>query len=193
MSVILSTSSSSSAKSLTQLYYGNRDSSKSTRSASLTLSRSIGRSGNIVRVSASKHVPPGRLGRVYLLFPISRHDPHTCRSLGTVRAICAPVSERTPSSRDPEIARLAIRCIYPADRDPDYADQRDLGLFPSVDCSPLLSPVDIGVVCHTAIIVDLDPAMLYFLEVTWLPMLIGGPNRGFDKNGCPRKPDRVRC
>ena len=128
-----------------------------------------------------------------MLFLNSPRDIRTCRSLVTDRATYVPVSERNPPSRDPEIARLAIRCICPADRDPDYADQRDLGLFPSVDCSPPLSPVDIGVVYHTAIIVDLDHAMLYFLEVTWLPMLIGGPNRGFDKKGCPRKPDRVRC
>ena len=70
-----------------------------------------------------------------------------------------PVSERTPPSRDPEIARLAIRYIWSADRDPDYADQRDLELLPSVDCSPPLSPVDNGVVCQNAIIVDLDLAI----------------------------------
>ena len=95
-----------------------------------------------------------------------------------VRVTYVPVSERTPPLRDPEIARLAIRCICPADCDPDYADQRDLELLPSVDCSLQLSPVDNSVVCQNVIVMDLDLATRYSLEVTWLPTLIGGPNRG---------------
>ena len=112
---------------------------------------------------------------------------------GTVSTTYVPVSERNPPSRDPEIARLAIRCICPADRDPDYADQSDLELLPSVDCSPSLSTVDNGVVCLTAIVVDLDLASRDSLEVTWLPTLIGSPNRGSNKTGCHRESDRVRC
>ena len=44
-----------------------------------------------------------------------------------------PILERTLPSRDPEIARLAIHYICPADRESDKADQRDLKLLPSVD------------------------------------------------------------
>ena len=96
--------------------------------------------------------------------------------------------ECTLPSRDSEIAILAIRCIYPAAVDPDYADQRDLKLLPSVDFSPPLSPVDSGVVFHSAIVVDLDLAMRYSLEVTLLPTLIGGPNRGSEKKGVTVSP-----
>ena len=98
-----------------------------------------------------------------MLFPTSQRDPRTRRSLEMFRARYAPNSKRTPPSRDLEIVRLAIRCICPADRDPDYADRRDLGLLPSLDCSPPLSPVVIGVVCHTAIVVNLGLAMRYSL------------------------------
>ena len=144
----------------------------------LLFSRSFVRSGTFVRVSTSSHVPPGRLGGVYLLLPISQRDPRTCPSLGTVRATYRPTFKRTLLSCDPEIARLTIRCIRPADRDPDYADQRDLRLLLLVDRSRLISFVDFGVVCHSTIVVDLDLAMRNSLEVTCLPTLTGGPNRG---------------
>ena len=71
------------------------------------------------------------------------------------------------------MARFAIHYICPADR--------DLKLLPLVDCSPSLSPVDSDVVYHTAVVVDLDLAMRYSLEVTWLITLIVGPNRGLNK------------
>ena len=147
----------------------------------------------IVRVSASTHVPLGRLGNAYLLFPNSKRDHRTCRSFELVHATYVPIFKRTLHSRDPEIERLAIYYICPADRDLNYANRRDLILLPSVDSSPSLSPVDSGVVCHTAIVVDLDLAIRYSLDVTWLPTLIGGPNRGSEIMRCYREPDRVRC
>ena len=86
-----------------------------------------------------------------------------------------PISERTLPSRDPEIAGLAIRCICPADR--------DHVLLPSIDCSPLLSTVDSGVVCHTAIVVDFDLAMHYPLELTWISTVIGGSYHDTERMG----------
>ena len=86
-----------------------------------------------------------------------------------------PISERTLPSRDPEIAELAISCICLTDC--------DLELLPSIDCSPMLSTVDSGVVCHTAIIVDLDLAMRYPLAVTSVPTVIGRPYHGSEKIG----------
>ena len=130
---------------------------------------------------------------MYLLFPTLQRDPRICQSIETVRATYAPTCERTPPSLDLEISRPAIRCIYPADRDPDYADRRDLELLPSVDCSPLLSPLSIRVVWHTAIFVDIGLAMRYFLEVMWLLALVGGANLGPNKMECPRGPYRVQC
>ena len=74
---------------------------------------------NVVQVSASTHAPLGKLSKAYLPFPISQRDHRNCRSLRTVSAPYAPISKRTLPSRDPKIARLAIRCISPADRDSD--------------------------------------------------------------------------
>ena len=42
------------------------------------------------------------------------------------------------------------------------------------------------------IVVDLGPALRYSLEVTWIPTVIGGLNRGSDRMGYARKPDRVQ-
>ena len=58
-----------------------------------------------------------------------------------------------------------------------------LNFFPSIDCSPLLSTVDSGVVCHTAIVVDFDLAMHYPLEVTWIPTVIGGSYHESERMG----------
>ena len=95
-----------------------------------------------------------------------------------------PISERTLPSRDPEIAELAISCICLTDC--------DLELLPSVDCSPLLSPLSIRVVWHTAIFVDIGLAMRYFLEVMCLLTLVGGANLGPNKMECPRGLNHVK-
>ena len=114
-------------------------------------------------VSTSPHSPLGSLCRVYLLFPTLHRDSRTCQSLETARATYAPTSKGTPPSRDIEKSRLATRCIFPADLEPDYADRRDLGLLHLVYCSSPLSPGGIDVVCHTAIFVDLGLTMWHFL------------------------------
>ena len=77
MYVNLSTSKSSSARSPTQLSFGNKSSSKSTQLISLILSRSIGRSGNSRTSFTFDTYTTGKLGRDYLLFPISLRDPRT--------------------------------------------------------------------------------------------------------------------
>ena len=147
----------------------------------------------VVPVSASIHTPLGRLFKADLLFPISQRGHRTCQLLETVHATYVPIYQRTLPSRGPEIARLAIHYICPADGYLDCADQRNIEFLPRVDCLPSLSPVDNSIVCHTAIAVDHDLAMHYYLEVAWLPTLIRGPNRGSERIGCHREPSCVRC
>ena len=68
---------------------------------------------------------------------------------------------------------------------------RDIGLLPSVDCSPPLLPVGIAVVLHTAIFVGLGLVMRYFLEAMWLQHLSEVPT--VDKIECSVPADPIVC
>ena len=79
------------------------------------------------------------------------HRPHE-----TVRAICELAFEHFSLSGN---AILAIHGLFSVDYSLQYGDRLDLGPRLRVDHSPLPLHVRNGIVCHTAIVLNLDPAI----------------------------------